>query len=85
MAHKKTDKIDAEKLTIYLKMCKVSGEDLILPVYLPEQIIQDLRSLFTTYNLIKRHIGSIKNRIHALLKQNLRHELLLIFQFSPII
>jgi transposase len=72
LSHKKTDKIDAEKLAIYLKMCVSSGEELIKPVYLPMQIIQDLRSLFTTYNLIKRHIGSIKNRIHALLKQNLQ-------------
>jgi transposase len=72
MANKKTDKIDAEKLAIYLKMCKSSGEELIQPVYLPEQVIQDLRSLFTTYDLIKRHIGSLKNRIHGLLKQELR-------------
>ena len=71
LSHKKTDKIDAEKLAIYLKMCASSGEELIKPVYIPMQTIQDLRSLFTTYNLIKRHIGSIKNRIHALLKQNL--------------
>ena len=72
MDNKKTDKIDAEKLAIYLKMCVSSGEKLIKPVYIPEQTIQDLRSLFTTYNLIKRHIGSTKNRIHALLKQNLQ-------------
>ena len=48
-----------------------SGEELIKPVYIPEQTIQDLRALFTTYNLIKKQIGQTKNRIHAILKQNL--------------
>lgn len=72
MSGKKTDKVDAEKLAIYLKMCSASGENLISPVYIPDDSIQDLRSLFTSYNLIKRHIGAIKNRIHALLKQHLR-------------
>lgn len=72
MSGKKTDKIDAEKLAIYLKMCSSSGENLINPVYIPEESIQDLRSLFTTHTLVKRHIGAIKNRIHALLKQHLQ-------------
>jgi transposase len=72
MSGKKTDKVDAEKLAIYLKMCYSSGENLIKPVYIPEEPIQDLRSLFTTLSLVKRHIGAIKNRIHALLKQHLQ-------------
>lgn len=72
MSGKKTDKVDAEKLAVYLKMCLSSGENLISPVYIPEDSIQDLRSLFTTHNLIKRHVGAIKNRIHALLKQHLQ-------------
>lgn len=71
MAGKKTDKVDAEKLAVYLKMCSYSGEKLIIPVYIPDTSIQNLRSLFSTQNLIKRHIGSIKNRIHSLLKQHL--------------
>jgi transposase len=71
MVKKKTDKVDAEKLAIFLKMQITSGEELIKPVYIPEQTIQDLRSLFTTYKLIRRQIGSLKNRIHSILKQNL--------------
>ncbi len=71
MVKKKTDKIDAENLAIYLKMQITSGEELVRLVYIPEQLIQDLRSLFTTYGLFRRQIGSIKNRIHSLLKQNL--------------
>ena len=71
LVKRKTDKIDAEKLAIYLKMQVTSGEELIRPVYVPEQLIQDLRSLFTTYRMFRRHIGAVKNRIHALLKQNL--------------
>ena len=71
LVKKKTDKIDAEKLAIYLKMQILSKEELIKPVYVPEKVIQDLRSLFTTYRLIRKQIGQTKNRIHSLLKQNL--------------
>ena len=71
LVKKKTDKIDAEKLAIYLKMQIVSKEELIKPVYVHDKTIQDLRSLFTTYKLIRKQIGQIKNRIHSLLKQNL--------------
>ena len=71
LVKKKTDKIDAEKLAIFLKMQITSNEELIKSVYLPEQTIQDLRSLFTTYSLIKKQINQIKNRIHAIYKQNL--------------
>lgn len=71
MVKKKTDKVDAEKLAIYLKMQVSSHETLMEPVYIPNQMIQDLRSLFTSYRMIRRQIGAIKNRIHSLLKQNL--------------
>ena len=71
LVKKKTDKIDAEKLAIYLKMQILSGEELIKPVYIPDKTIQDLRSLFSTYKLLRKQIGQLKNRIHALLKQNL--------------
>ena len=72
LVKKKTDKIDAEKLAIFLKMQITSGEELIKPVYIPEKTIQNLRSLFTDYRLLKRQIGMIKNRIHSILKQNLK-------------
>lgn len=71
LVKKKTDKIDAEKLAIFLKMQITSGEKIIEPVHIPERIIQNLRSLFSTYKLIKRHIAGIKNRIHSLYKQEL--------------
>jgi transposase len=71
MVKRKTDKIDSEKLAIYLKMQIVSGEELIKPVYVPDETIRDLRSLFTTYRLLRRQTGSVKNRIHSLLKQHL--------------
>ena len=71
LVKKKTDKIDAEKLAIFLKMQLSSGEELIKPVYIPEETIQTLRSLFTDYRLLRRQTGMIKNRIHSILKQNL--------------
>jgi len=71
MTNKKTDHVDAEKLAIYLKMQVVSKEKLINPVYIPEQNIQELRSLFCTYKLLRKHIGATKNRIHSVLRQNL--------------
>ena len=71
LVKKKTDKIDAEKLAIVLKMQLRSGEGIVKPVYVPEKTIQDLRSLFTTYRVLRKQIGQIKNRIHALLKQQL--------------
>jgi transposase len=71
MVKRKTDKIDAEKLAIYLKMQVVSGEELVKPVYVPDETIRDLRSLFTTYRLLRRQTGGVKNRIHSLFKQHL--------------
>ena len=68
---KKTDKIDAEKLSRILRYC-VEGDDKILNrVYVPEKEIRELRSLFTSYKLYKRQIASQKNRIHSILRQNL--------------
>lgn len=69
--NKKTDKIDAEKLSKYLKMQIKGGEKLTEPVYVPEQRIRDLRSLLSSYQLLNRQLTQTKNRIHGLLKQNL--------------
>jgi len=71
LVNRKTDKIDAYKLAVYLKMQVVSGEKMVSPVYVPDKAIQQLRSLFTTYRLTVKQSTSIKNRIHALLRQNL--------------
>jgi transposase len=70
--NKKTDKVDAYKLARILKGQLMSGEEQIHPVVVPPQHIQDLRALFTTYRLLRKHIGATKNRIHSLLKQNLK-------------
>jgi len=71
LVKKKTDKIDAEKLAIVLKMQITSNQKIFEPVHLPDNIIQKLRSLFTTYRLYRKHITSIKNRIHSIYKQEL--------------
>ena len=70
--NKKTDKVDAYKLARILKGQMMSGEEQISPVVVPPQHIQDLRALFTTYRLFRKQVGSTKNRIHSLLKQNLK-------------
>lgn len=67
----KTDKVDAEKIASVLKMFKVSGEQIHNAVYVPDQKIRDLRSLFATYKNFKRHIVMWRNRIHALLAQHM--------------
>jgi transposase len=68
---KKTDKIDAEKLAMYLKNQIQGGETLIEPVYVPPHRIRQLRSFFKTYALFTKQKVIVKNRIHSLLKQNL--------------
>jgi transposase len=68
---KKTDKVDAEKLARVIKTQVLSKEEQVHPVLIPPKLVQDLRSLFSTYQLIKKNIISTKNRIHSLLKQNL--------------
>lgn len=71
MVNKKTDKVDAEKLAIFLKSQILGGEEMIEPVYVPPQPIRDLRSLFATHKNLLSQIVMTKNRIHALLKQHL--------------
>ena len=70
--NKKTDKIDAYKLARILKGQMMSGEEQVHRVVVPPQHIQDLRALFTTYRLMRKQICCTKNRIHSLLKQNLK-------------
>ena len=66
MLNHKTDKVDAKKLALYLKMQMVSGEHLIKPVYIPDERIRTLRSLFSTHLLLKKQRTQTKNRIHSL-------------------
>jgi transposase len=71
MVKKKTDRIDAEKLAMFLKMQIMSGEELVRPVYVPEKTIKELRSLFTSHRTLTRIIVQVKNSIHGIYKQNL--------------
>jgi len=71
LGNKKTDKVDAEKLATYLKMCVLTGEELICEVYVPKEGIQKLRALFSTHRLLRKQVAQIKNRIHSIFKQNL--------------
>jgi transposase len=71
LSRKKTDKIDAEKLSIMLKIQIIAGEQLINSVHVPDTAIQELRSLFTTYDQFKRNIVEVKNHIRSLCHQNL--------------
>ena len=68
---KKTDKVDAEKLARVIKTQVLSGESLASPVMIPSHLVQNLRSLFSTYQLLRKEITMVKNRIHSLLSQNL--------------
>ncbi len=69
---KKTDKIDAFKLSRMLKYHVESDNDFLPTVYVPEENVRKLRALFTTYKLYKKQITSVKNRVHSILKQNLK-------------
>lgn len=71
MVNKKTDKVDAEKLAMFIKAEHLGGEEMIEAVYVPPQAIRNLRSLFVTYQHFQQHVVMIKNRIHALMKQNM--------------
>ncbi len=71
MVNKKTDKVDAEKLAIFLKMQVMSGEELIKPVYVPEESIRMLRSCFSSYKSLKSITIQLKNNIHSIFKQHL--------------
>jgi transposase len=71
MVNKKTDRIDAEKLAMFIKSHVLGGEELIEPVFVPDKSIRTLRSLFATYSNIKSQIVQTKNRVHALLKQHM--------------
>lgn len=71
LARTNTDKIDAGILSRIVKAQFLSGEQLISPVVVPPEGIQELRALFTTYRLLRKQTTQIKNRIHSLLKEKL--------------
>jgi transposase len=71
LARNNTDKIDADKLCQALKAQVLSGVQQVVPVSLPPEEIQELRSLFSTYRLYRKQNTQLKNRIHSLLKEQL--------------
>jgi len=70
-ARNNTDKIDANILSRTLKAQVLSGEHMISEVFVPPVDIQELRGLFSTYQLQKKQTTQTKNRIHSLLKEQL--------------
>lgn len=68
----KTDKVDGKKLVKKLAFFVLAhGDQDDLPtVYIPPVEVQELRGLFSTYQLNKKTTTQFKNRIHSILKQN---------------
>jgi transposase len=63
----KTDKRDAKKLVTYLHyMVTTKQEDRIPAIYVPSQVVRELRCLFSSYQLAVRELVMTKNRIRAL-------------------
>jgi transposase len=69
---KKTDRIDAEKLTRKLKYHVLYDQspDEFPTVFIPSKEVQEIRSLFSTYDFLKKEKNMTKNRIRSLLNQN---------------
>ena len=65
-SEKKSDKEDAEKLAKILRYEIEGREEITKGVYVPEERIRKLRSLYTSYKLIKKEIGGLKNRVRSL-------------------
>jgi len=66
---KKTDKIDAKKIAKKLRyrVLYSADEDEFPTVFVPNKKVQELRTLFTTYEMLSSHKTSLKNRIFSLL------------------
>jgi len=69
---KKTDKIDARKIAEMGKYHVETGADFLPEVYIVDEKIRRLRSLFTTYNLINKELTMTRNRIYSIFKQHLK-------------
>ncbi|MBU1077025.1 MAG: IS110 family transposase [Spirochaetes bacterium] len=68
---KKTDHVDAAKISGMLKYHVESRSDFLPVVYVPDTNIRTLRSLFSTYKHLNKQIVSTKNRIKSILTSNL--------------
>lgn len=69
--NKKTDKIDAKKLALGAKYHSATDGNHLPIVHVPEKGVTELRTLFTTYEQIKKKTTMTINRIHSILKANL--------------
>lgn len=69
---KKTDKIDAKKIAEMGKYHVETGEKFLPEVYIVDEKIRKLRSLFTTYTLVSKEIIMMRNRIYSLFRENLK-------------
>jgi transposase len=71
-SRKKTDKIDAIKLVKKLKyyVCFDQSADEFPIIYIPCKEVVELRSMFVTYEQLKKQTCMTKNRIRSLLRQN---------------
>ncbi len=72
LSKKKTDTVDAVKLAKRLRyyIQYDRSQDEFPTVFIPPIEVQELRSLFTTYQTIKKEKNITKNRIRSLLTQN---------------
>jgi transposase len=69
---KKTDKTDAQKIAHKLKyhiLYDQSGSE-FPSIFIPSKEIQELRSLLSTYEMLKKELIMTKNRIRSILTQN---------------
>lgn len=71
-SRKKTDKIDAIKLAKKLKyyVCYDKSSDEFPIIYVPSKEVSELRSMFVTYEMLKKQACMTKNRIRSLFRQN---------------
>jgi len=68
---KKTDKLDARKLLQVLSTFVMTDTlDRMPTVCVPPENVAKLRSLFSTYRLVKKTGTQLRNRIHAIYREN---------------
>lgn len=66
----KTDHLDSEKiLDVLTYFVLTKGKDKIPSVYVPKKEVREIRSLFSTYSLLKKEYTQTVNRIHSLCVQ----------------
>jgi transposase len=73
MTGKKTDKIDAKKLAEVLRFHIETNDEVneFPEVYVPEEEIIKMRNLFSTYDLLKKQITSLRNRLRSIIRNEL--------------